>query len=147
MAACLRQTVPNRLAIACVRKRYSHKRFCVYTKGDKGTSVGCRSKLSSCSVPSNDPRRTLRGCAGDAIEADSPRGVPPSSCVRKLPFGYDQIWSLLFITYRAVVCKPFFLQPSPPTPHPPTPPHTHTSPPPSPQLFLRPSSDGRDGDV
>ena len=41
VAEFLRQIVPNRWA--SIRKRSFTKCFCVYTRGDKGSFVGCRS--------------------------------------------------------------------------------------------------------
>ena len=39
MDECLRQIVPN--TCASIRKRSFTKCFCVYTRGDKGSCVGC----------------------------------------------------------------------------------------------------------
>ena len=41
VAECMRQTVPDRWA--SIRKRSFTKCFCVYTGGDKGSCVRCRS--------------------------------------------------------------------------------------------------------
>ena len=54
---CLRQTV-----LEC---------FCVYTRADKGSGVGCGSQLSCRSVRLKETGQILSGCARDGTEADS----------------------------------------------------------------------------
>ena len=65
---CLKQTAPNRWA--SVRKRYFTICFRTFTRGDKGSCVGCGSQLSGWSVKLNEIRQILKGCARDRTEAD-----------------------------------------------------------------------------
>ena len=48
VAECVRQIAPDRWA--SVRKQSFTKYFCVYTRADSGSCVGCGSYLSCCSV-------------------------------------------------------------------------------------------------
>ena len=53
------------------KKKIFHQMFCVYTGGEKGLCVRCRSQLSCWSIRLKEIGQILRGCSRDGIEADS----------------------------------------------------------------------------
>ena len=78
MAECLGQIVPNRWAS-----------ICVYTRGDKGSCVGCRSQMFCMSL---FLKKRLAEVVPDVMTEMGQRAKAMSFAAEALEFGHSRVW-------------------------------------------------------